>query len=198
MYSIRRLGSMERRAALSDSTTDRRRDCCDQRRVLASFDPIGFRLIEALLAATAFQSLRFFTLELLREAITLAILPKTSTGPLSALAITELIKSSTMPIWKPFFKRRSRSLPFFPAANKEEEGFIKKGVDVFRAISRYKCTRIGVFAAGRTAFHSVGTQDIDELETEGGNVLFDLIDVVLGYTHFFALLLLGRHFISIK
>lgn len=115
LYSTNRLGSKDRRAARSDSMTDRRSDCCDQRRVLASLEPIGFRLIDALLAATMFHSLRFLTLELLREAITRAILPNTSTGPLSVLAMTELIKSSTMPIWKPFFKRRSRSLPFLPA-----------------------------------------------------------------------------------
>ena len=121
MYSLRRglystswLGSIDNRAARSLSTTDRRSDCCDQRLVLASLQPIGVLLSDALLAARAFQSLRLRALELERLAITLANLPKTSIGPFSEFAITELIKSSTIPIWKPFIRRRSRAFPFLP------------------------------------------------------------------------------------
>ena len=116
LYSINCSGSMASSAARSDSMTDRRSDCWDQRLLLASLDPIGVaRRMEALLATAAFQSLRFFNLELLRVAMTLASLPKTSIGLSDEEpAITELIKSSTIPIWNPFFSRRSRSRPFFP------------------------------------------------------------------------------------
>lgn len=117
LYSMSWSASMESRAARSDSMTDRRRDCWDQRRLLFSLDPMGVALrMEALLATAAFHSFRFFSLELLLVAITLASLPNTSMG-LSVVeldAMTELIKSSTMPIWNPFLSRRSRSLPFFP------------------------------------------------------------------------------------
>lgn len=44
-----------------------------------------------------------------------------------------------------------------------------------------------------TTLHSVIAEDVEQLETEGRNVLFDFIDVVFGNAHFFALLLLGRN-----
>jgi hypothetical protein len=53
-------------------------------------------------------------------------------------------------------------------------------------------TRIaGLFSVA--TLHSVIAEDVEQLETEGRNVLFDFIDVVFGNAHFFALLLLGRN-----
>lgn len=47
------------------------------------------------------------------------------------------------------------------------------------------------FLARVFSFHSVVLQNVNKFTTEGGNVLFDFVDVILSYTTLFALLLLG-------
>ena len=53
-----------------------------------------------------------------------------------------------------------------------------------------------IFAGCLAGIHAILPKDIDQFEAESRNVLLDLVNVVFGDTHFFALLLLSRYVAS--